>query len=160
MARKCARGARVLDTTGAGGGTRGSYCRHCCVESLLLVTAGGALAWGFAQMATRLLGRWRRSSPAWRAGQYGSAVPRWGAGDCRAAVLASPACAWRCACRAGAGAEELQRRLPSADGAEWDMWRCNDDVRSAAGGAGLLLRTLQNLKIRSLGNRMRMGSLC
>ena len=32
--------------------------RQLLTESMILVSAGGALAWGFAEMATRLLGRW------------------------------------------------------------------------------------------------------
>ncbi|MGA2807456.1 MAG: ABC transporter permease [Terracidiphilus sp.] len=40
------------------GAGRGELLRQLLTESFLLVTAGGALAWGFAEMATRLLGRW------------------------------------------------------------------------------------------------------
>ena len=40
------------------GAGRGELLRQLLTESLILVTAGGALAWGFAEMATRLLGRW------------------------------------------------------------------------------------------------------
>ena len=40
------------------GAGRTELLRQLLVESLLLVTAGGALAWGFAEMATRLLGQW------------------------------------------------------------------------------------------------------
>jgi predicted permease len=45
----------VRQALGAG---RGELLRQLLTESLILVTAGGALAWGFAEMATRLLGRW------------------------------------------------------------------------------------------------------
>jgi len=45
----------VRQALGAG---RGELLRQLLVESLILVTVGGALAWGFAEMATRLLGRW------------------------------------------------------------------------------------------------------
>jgi predicted permease len=45
----------VRQALGAG---RGELLRQLLAESLILVTAGGALAWGFAEMATRLLGRW------------------------------------------------------------------------------------------------------
>jgi hypothetical protein len=37
---------------------RSELLRQLLTESLILVSAGGALAWGFAEMATRLLGRW------------------------------------------------------------------------------------------------------
>jgi len=40
------------------GAGRGELLRQLLVESILLVTAGGALAWGFAEIATRLLGNW------------------------------------------------------------------------------------------------------
>ena len=45
----------VRQALGAG---RGELLRQLLAESLILVTAGGALAWGFAEMATRLLGSW------------------------------------------------------------------------------------------------------
>jgi predicted permease len=45
----------VRQALGAG---RGELMRQLLAESLILVTAGGALAWGFAEVATRLLGRW------------------------------------------------------------------------------------------------------
>src|ERR1700722_18641213 len=49
------RGFSVRRALGAG---RGALLRQLLAESLILVTAGGALAWGFAVMATRLLGGW------------------------------------------------------------------------------------------------------
>jgi predicted permease len=57
MARNAAR-QREFSIRQALGAGRGELLRQLLVESLILVTAGGALAWGFAQMATRLLGRW------------------------------------------------------------------------------------------------------
>jgi predicted permease len=45
----------VRQALGAG---RGELLRQLLTESLILVTAGGALAWGFAEMSTRLLGQW------------------------------------------------------------------------------------------------------
>jgi hypothetical protein len=45
---------------------RSDLLRQLLAESVILVTMGGALAWGFAEMATRLLGDGRRSSPASR----------------------------------------------------------------------------------------------
>ncbi len=45
----------VRQALGAG---RGELLRQLLAESLILVTVGGVLAWGFAVMATRLLGRW------------------------------------------------------------------------------------------------------
>jgi predicted permease len=40
------------------GAGRGELLRQLLTESLILVAAGGAVAWGFAVLATRLLGRW------------------------------------------------------------------------------------------------------
>jgi len=57
MARNAAR-QREFSVRQALGAGRGELLRQLLAESLILVTAGGALAWGFAEMATRLLGRW------------------------------------------------------------------------------------------------------
>jgi predicted permease len=57
MARNASR-QREFSLRQALGAGRGELLRQLLTESLLLVTAGGALAWGFALVATRLLGRW------------------------------------------------------------------------------------------------------
>ena len=57
MARNAAR-QREFSVRQALGAGRGELLRQLLTESLMLVTAGGALAWLFAQMATRLLGQW------------------------------------------------------------------------------------------------------
>ena len=57
MARNAAR-QREFSLRLALGAGRGELLRQLLTESLILVTAGGALAWGFAEMATRLLGSW------------------------------------------------------------------------------------------------------
>jgi predicted permease len=57
MARNAAR-QREFSVRQALGAGRGELLRQLLMESLILVTAGGALAWGFAEMATRLLARW------------------------------------------------------------------------------------------------------
>ncbi len=57
MARNATR-QREFSVRQALGAGRGELLRQLLTESLILVTAGGALAWGFAEMATRLLGRW------------------------------------------------------------------------------------------------------
>ncbi len=57
MARNAAR-QREFSVRQALGAGRGELLRQLLAESLILVTAGGALAWGFAEMATQLLGRW------------------------------------------------------------------------------------------------------
>src|SRR6202789_1647339 len=57
MARNGAR-QREFSLRQALGAGRGELLRHLLAESLILVTAGGALVWGFAEIATRLLGNW------------------------------------------------------------------------------------------------------
>lgn len=57
MARNAAR-QREFSVRQALGAGRVELLRQLLVESVILVTMGGALAWGFAEMATRLLGRW------------------------------------------------------------------------------------------------------
>ncbi|MGO9337729.1 MAG: ADOP family duplicated permease [Terracidiphilus sp.] len=57
MARNAAR-QREFSLRQALGAGRGELLRQLLTESLILVTAGGALAWAFALIATRLLGQW------------------------------------------------------------------------------------------------------
>lgn len=57
MARNAAR-QREFSVRQALGAGRGELLRQLLTESVILVSAGGALAWGFAEMATRLLGQW------------------------------------------------------------------------------------------------------
>jgi predicted permease len=57
LARNASR-QREFSVRQALGAGRGELLRQLLVESLILVTAGGALAWAFAELATRLLGRW------------------------------------------------------------------------------------------------------
>jgi predicted permease len=57
MARNATR-QREFSLRLALGAGRGELLRQLLTESLLLVTAGGALAWGFVEGATRMLGRW------------------------------------------------------------------------------------------------------
>ncbi len=57
MARNATR-QREFSLRLALGARRGELLRQLLTESLLLVIVAGALAWGFAQLATRMLGRW------------------------------------------------------------------------------------------------------
>ena len=59
MARNTAR-QREFAVRMALGATRGILLRQLLIESALLVTAGGALAWVFAVFASRALGAWAR----------------------------------------------------------------------------------------------------
>ena len=121
------------------GAGRGELFRQLLTESLILVTAGGALAWGFAEMATRLLGRWAQIESSLAPDRT---VLLFTLGVLVLAALAVwPGAAASCACRrSGAGAEDVgcdiqrrrgqiahrQNRCRAADGA----------VRGAAGGRG------------------------
>jgi predicted permease len=57
MARNATR-QREFSLRLALGAGRGELFRQLLMESAILVTLGGALAWAFAEMAARLLGRW------------------------------------------------------------------------------------------------------
>jgi predicted permease len=57
LARNASR-QREFSLRQALGAGRGELLRQLLTESLILVVAGGALAWGFAEMATQLLGQW------------------------------------------------------------------------------------------------------
>jgi len=57
LARNASR-QREFSVRQALGAGRGELLRQLLVESFLLVSVGGALAWAFALMATHLLGRW------------------------------------------------------------------------------------------------------
>ena len=57
LARNASR-QREFSVRQALGAGRGELLRQLLIESLILVATGGALAWAFAVLATRFLGRW------------------------------------------------------------------------------------------------------
>jgi predicted permease len=155
-ARNAAR-QREFSVRQALGAGRGELFRQLLTESLILVTAGGALAWGFAEMATRLLGRWAQIESSLAPDRtvllftLGVLVLAWllfGIAPLRVAL---------------AGGAELALRTSAATS--------NTDAgKSRAGriivalqmalcvvllvGAGLLIRTLRNLENTPLGMKV------
>jgi predicted permease len=139
------------------GAGRGELMRQLLVESLILVTVGGALAWGFAQMATRLLGRWAHIES--------SLAPDNTVMLFTLAVLVLAALLFGLAPLrvALAGGAELALKTSAATSS-------TDAGKSRAGkiivalqmalcivllvGAGLLIRTLRNLENTPLGMRI------
>ncbi len=93
MARNATR-QREFSVRQALGAGRGELLRQLLTESLLLVTAGGALAWGFAIDGSEAPGELGadRVEPCTR--QDGTAVHVGCAGACGLAVWAWRRCAW------------------------------------------------------------------
>ena len=144
----------VRQALGAG---PGELLRQLLAESLILVTAGGALAWGFAEMTTRLLGRWAQIES--------SLAPDKTVMFFTMAVLIVAALLLALAPLRVALAGKAQLALKSAAAT------ANTDTgKSRAGrlivalqmalcvvllvGAGLLIRTLRNLQNTPLGMRV------
>ena len=156
MARNGAR-QREFSLRQALGAGRGELLRQLLAESLILVTAGGALAWGFAEIATRLLGNWAqieaslapdRTVLLFTLGILAIAALIFGLAPMRVAI---------------AGGAELSLKTSAATS--------NTDAgRSRTGrvivalqmalclvllvGAGLLIRSLRNLQNTSLGMKV------
>jgi predicted permease len=153
MARNAAR-QREFSVRQALGAGRGELLRQLLTESLILVTAGGALAWGFAQMATRLLGRWAQIET--------SLAPDRTVLEFTLAVLVLAAVLFGLAPLrvALAGRAELALKTSAAtsntDAGKSRVGRLVVALQMALCvvllvGAGLLLRTLQNLEHTPLG---------
>jgi predicted permease len=156
MARNATR-QREFSLRQALGAGRSELLRQLLVESFLLVTAGGVLAWGFAEMATRLLGNWAQieSSLApdktvllftlavlvFAALLFGLAPLRVAfAGEAKLALKTSAA-----ASNADAGKSRIGKIIVSLQ-----MALC---LVLLVGG-GLLIRTLRNLENTPLGMRI------
>jgi predicted permease len=153
MARNAAR-QREFSVRQALGAGRGELLRQLLVESLILVTAGGALAWGFALMATRLLGRWAQieSSMApdstvleFTLGVLAIAALLFGVAPLRVALKGRAELALKTSAatsNADAGKSRMGRMIVALQ-----MTMCVVLLV----GAGLLLRTMRNLQTTPLG---------
>ena len=136
MARNAAR-QREFSVRQALGAGRGELLRQLLTESLILVSAGGALAWCFAEMATRLLGRWAqiesslapdRTVLLFTLGVLVMAALLFGLAPLRVALAGG----------AGAGAEDLRGHIEYRCGqiahGQDHRRSADDDVCGAAGG--------------------------
>jgi len=139
------------------GAGRGELLRQLLTESLLLVTAGGALAWGFAEIAAKLLGRWAQIET--------SLAPDRTVLLFTLAVLALAALLFglvplRVAMAGGAElALKTSAATSNADAGKSRMGRIVVALQMALCvvllvGGGLLIRTLRNLQGTDLGMRV------
>jgi predicted permease len=155
MARNASR-QREFSLRQALGAGRGELLRQLLTESLILVATGGALAWCFAQMATRLLGQWAQIEASLAPDKT---VLTFTLGVLVLAALLFSLAPLRIAL-AGGAEKALKTGSATAN---------TDAGKSRAGrvivalqmtlcvvllvGAGLLIRTLQNLENTPLGVR-------
>jgi predicted permease len=156
LARNAAR-QREFSVRQALGAGRGELFRQLLTESLILVSAGGALAWGFAVMATRLLGRWAqiesslapdRSVLLFTLGVLALAGLLFGLAPLRVALAGRAELAIRTSAAASntdAGRSRIGRAIVALQ-----MMLCVVLLV----GAGLLIRTLRNLENTPLGMKV------
>ena len=139
------------------GAGRGELLRQLLTESLLLVTAGGALAWGIAEIAAKVLGRWAQIET--------SLAPDRTVLLFTLAVLALAALLFglvplRVAMAGGAElALKTSAATSNADAGKSRMGRIVVALQMALCvvllvGGGLLIRTLRNLQGTDLGMRV------
>ena len=156
LARNAAR-QREFAVRHALGAGRGELLRQLLMESLILVTAGGALAWGFAEMATRLLGRWAeiesslapdREVLLFTLAVLGVAGVLFGLAPLRLAMAAGSGLAVKTSAATSQtdGAKSRTARIVVA----LQMTLCVVLLV----GAGLLVRTLRNLENTPLGMKV------
>ncbi|HXR40189.1 MAG TPA: ABC transporter permease [Terracidiphilus sp.] len=144
----------VRQALGAG---RGELLRVLLMESLLLVTAGGALAWGFAEMATRLLGRWAEIESSLAPDKT---VLLFAMSVLVLSALLFGLAPLRVALAGGAGlALKTSAATSHADAGKSRTGKIVVALQMALCvvllvGAGLLIRTLRNLENTSLGMRV------
>ncbi|MFZ0743452.1 MAG: ABC transporter permease [Terracidiphilus sp.] len=139
------------------GAGRGELLRQLLTESLILVSAGGALAWGFAEMAARLLGRWAqiesslapdRNVLLFTLGVLALAGLLFGLAPLRVALAGRAELAIRTSAAAShtdAGKSRMGRMIVALQ-----VTLCVVLLV----GAGLLIRTLRNLENTPLGMRV------
>lgn len=156
LARNAAR-QREFSVRQALGASPGELFRQLLTESLILVSAGGALAWGFAKMATRLLGRWAqiesslapdRTVLLFTLGVLALAGLLFGLAPLRVALAGRAELAIRTSAAAShtnAGKSRMGRAIVALQ-----MTLCVVLLV----GAGLLIRTLRNLENTPLGMRV------
>jgi predicted permease len=156
MARNAAR-QREFSVRQALGAGRADLLRQLLTESVILVSAGGALAWAFAGMATRLLGQWAQieSSLApdkivllFTLGVLAIAGLLFGLAPMRVALTAKAELALKTSAatsNADTGKSRIGRIVVAMQ-----ITLCVVLLV----GAGLLIRTLRNLENTSLGMRV------
>ena len=136
------------------GAGRGQLFRQLLTESLLLVTAGGLLAWGFAVLATRALADWSsiesslapdRTVMLFTLGILVLAAMVFGLAPLRTALSSGPALVLKTSA-ATANVDKSKARTGRMVVAV-QMALC----LTLLAGAGLLLRTLHNLETLPLG---------
>jgi predicted permease len=136
------------------GASRAELLRQLLTESLILVTAGGALAWAFAELATRLLGQWAqiesslspdRTVLLFTLGVLGVAGLLFGLAPMRVALSGGAEMVLKTSAatsNADAGKSRMGRVVVALQ-----MTMC----LALLVGAGLLIRTLRNLENTPLG---------
>ena len=153
MARSAAR-QREFSMKLALGAGRGDLLRELLAESLLLVAAGGMLAWFFAVYATRALGAWAQIESSLTPD---AAVLRLTVGVLAIAVILLGAMPLRIATAAGPTlAIKTSAAVSGSDTAKTRLGRMIVVLQMSVcvvllAAAGLLIRTLRNLENSPLG---------
>lgn len=153
MARNAAR-QREFSMKLALGAGRGDLLRQLLAESLLLVAAGGLLAWFFAVYATRALGAWAQIESSLTPD---GAVLRFTAGVLAIAVMVFAATPLRTAMGAGPSlAIKTTAAVSGADAGKTRVGRVIVALQMTVCvvllvAAGLLIRTLRDLEQTPLG---------
>jgi predicted permease len=153
MARNATR-QREFSLRLALGARRGELLRQLLTESLLLVSVGGALAWGFAEVATRTLGSWAQIESSLTPDKT---VLLFTLGVLLLAAVLFGLAPFRIAIAGGAElALKTSAATSSADAGKTRTGKAIVALQMALCvvllvGGGLLIRTLRNLQHISLG---------